>query len=394
MDVALPDLSGVEATRQVLAHTPGVKVVALSVHADQQYVAGMLQAGASAYVLREEAAVELGDRAGQCAFGLPRRDSRSNRQQPPAGLGEVKPTSREAPMRSRCVAFVALLTGPLYAQGDVPTTLDAALEKATHELVDLRDETRKVFALDDTSYLAVYSDSPLHTWEGGQWSTITAEQSGGAETPRGPAGKLAQYIGFVVNGGGLRLTPEGEHQWDNNFRRLKKWNTNNHTYRISFAGYTPIPGGKYPIGYAHLILYQKTNSINCGAEVRLLDRISGVAEEMYDEIDKGLLIRSDPHIGRPADLELDSLRLRRENRRACRQPLACLPRASRGRWRPLRATRVRSADGVRATRPIGRRTGRRSACMSLSAPSRYWHCSWPTRAARRSSLRRSIRGAR
>ena len=202
-------------------------------------------------------------------------------------------------MRSRCVAFVALLTGPLYAQGDVPTTLDAALEKATHELVDLRDETRKVFALDDTSYLAVYSDSPLHTWEGGQWSTITAEQSGGAETPRGPAGKLAQYIGFVVNGGGLRLTPEGEHQWDNNFRRLKKWNTNNHTYRISFAGYTPIPGGKYPIGYAHLILYQKTNSINCGAEVRLLDRISGVAEEMYDEIDKGLLIRSDPHIGRP-----------------------------------------------------------------------------------------------
>ena len=59
MDVALPDLSGVEATRQVLAHAPDVKVVALSVHADQQYVAGMLQAGASAYVLKEEAAVEL-----------------------------------------------------------------------------------------------------------------------------------------------------------------------------------------------------------------------------------------------------------------------------------------------------------------------------------------------
>ena len=97
MDVALPDLSGVEATRQVLAHTPGVKVVALSVHADQQYVAGMLQAGASAYVLREEAAVELGDRAGQCAFGLPRRDSRSNRQQPPAGLGEVNPHQGRLP---------------------------------------------------------------------------------------------------------------------------------------------------------------------------------------------------------------------------------------------------------------------------------------------------------
>ena len=59
MDVSLPDLSGIEATRQVLAETPGVKVVALSVHTEQQYVAGMLQAGASGYVIKDAAAVEL-----------------------------------------------------------------------------------------------------------------------------------------------------------------------------------------------------------------------------------------------------------------------------------------------------------------------------------------------
>ena len=59
MDVSLPDLSGVEATRQVLVRAPEVKVVALSVHADPQYVAGMLEAGASGYVLKEGAAVEL-----------------------------------------------------------------------------------------------------------------------------------------------------------------------------------------------------------------------------------------------------------------------------------------------------------------------------------------------
>ena len=53
MDVSLPDLSGVEATRQVLVRAPEVKVVALSVHADPQYVAGMLEAGASGYVLKE-----------------------------------------------------------------------------------------------------------------------------------------------------------------------------------------------------------------------------------------------------------------------------------------------------------------------------------------------------
>ena len=59
MDVSLPDLSGIEATRQVLGQAPEVKVVALSMHADQQYVAGMLEAGASGYVLKGAAASEL-----------------------------------------------------------------------------------------------------------------------------------------------------------------------------------------------------------------------------------------------------------------------------------------------------------------------------------------------
>ena len=59
MDVSLPDLSGIEATRQVLGQAPEVKVVALSMHADQQYVAGMLEAGASGYVVKKGASVEL-----------------------------------------------------------------------------------------------------------------------------------------------------------------------------------------------------------------------------------------------------------------------------------------------------------------------------------------------
>ena len=59
MDVSLPDLSGIEATRQVLEQAPEGKVVALSMHADPHYVAGMLQAGASGYVLKKGAAVEL-----------------------------------------------------------------------------------------------------------------------------------------------------------------------------------------------------------------------------------------------------------------------------------------------------------------------------------------------
>ena len=47
MDVTLPELNGIEATRQVIANAPGVKVIGLSVHTDQRFVAGMFQAGAS-----------------------------------------------------------------------------------------------------------------------------------------------------------------------------------------------------------------------------------------------------------------------------------------------------------------------------------------------------------
>jgi len=59
MDVSMPDLNGIDATRQILAEVPGVKVVALSVHADRRFVKGIIQAGASAYLLKYSASQEL-----------------------------------------------------------------------------------------------------------------------------------------------------------------------------------------------------------------------------------------------------------------------------------------------------------------------------------------------
>jgi len=59
MDIAMPNLNGVEATRQVLKDVPKVKVVALSMHADKHYVARMLEAGASGYLLKDCAFEEL-----------------------------------------------------------------------------------------------------------------------------------------------------------------------------------------------------------------------------------------------------------------------------------------------------------------------------------------------
>ena len=59
MDIGMASLNGIEATGRILADNPEVKVVALSVYSDRRYVLGMLEAGASAYVLKAAAGEEL-----------------------------------------------------------------------------------------------------------------------------------------------------------------------------------------------------------------------------------------------------------------------------------------------------------------------------------------------
>ena len=59
MDIAMPELNGIEATRQIAAEVPGVRIIALSMHADRHFVRGMLQAGASGYLLKHCASQEL-----------------------------------------------------------------------------------------------------------------------------------------------------------------------------------------------------------------------------------------------------------------------------------------------------------------------------------------------
>jgi DNA-binding NarL/FixJ family response regulator len=59
MDVAMPVLNGIEATRRICRHQPRVKVIGLSMHSDVRYVAEMLKAGACGYVLKESVFREL-----------------------------------------------------------------------------------------------------------------------------------------------------------------------------------------------------------------------------------------------------------------------------------------------------------------------------------------------
>ena len=59
MDIGMPDLNGIDATRKIVAKGNSTKVIALSMHSNQRFVAGMFNAGASGYVMKENAFEDL-----------------------------------------------------------------------------------------------------------------------------------------------------------------------------------------------------------------------------------------------------------------------------------------------------------------------------------------------
>ncbi|HEY7779934.1 MAG TPA: response regulator transcription factor [Ktedonobacterales bacterium] len=59
MDITMPELNGIEATRQVKRLLPGVRVLVLTMHENEEYLFQVLRAGASGYMLKEVADTEL-----------------------------------------------------------------------------------------------------------------------------------------------------------------------------------------------------------------------------------------------------------------------------------------------------------------------------------------------
>ena len=58
-DVLMPSLNGIEATRRIKEEFPGINVIALSMHGDDGFRLAMLDAGASTYLLKDNALHEL-----------------------------------------------------------------------------------------------------------------------------------------------------------------------------------------------------------------------------------------------------------------------------------------------------------------------------------------------
>ncbi|UCF89756.1 MAG: response regulator transcription factor [Desulfobacterales bacterium] len=59
MDIHMPELNGIDATYQIVAELPNVRVIGLSVHSERHYVVAILRAGALGYLLKDCAYEEL-----------------------------------------------------------------------------------------------------------------------------------------------------------------------------------------------------------------------------------------------------------------------------------------------------------------------------------------------
>ena len=59
IDIGMPLLNGIEATRQIVKRSPTTRILVLTMHADEAYVHQVLQAGATGYLLKDSADVDL-----------------------------------------------------------------------------------------------------------------------------------------------------------------------------------------------------------------------------------------------------------------------------------------------------------------------------------------------
>jgi DNA-binding NarL/FixJ family response regulator len=59
LDIAMPRLNGIEATRQIVRRAPQIRVLVLSMYADEGYITQVMQAGATGYLLKDSADADL-----------------------------------------------------------------------------------------------------------------------------------------------------------------------------------------------------------------------------------------------------------------------------------------------------------------------------------------------
>jgi DNA-binding NarL/FixJ family response regulator len=108
LDVKMPKLTGLQATREIRAHAPDVSVLILSMYDDERYLFEALKAGASGYVLKAQADVDLIEAVRAVERGEPFLTPEAQRMLIKDVLGEGKGRSSElTPREEEVVKLVA-----------------------------------------------------------------------------------------------------------------------------------------------------------------------------------------------------------------------------------------------------------------------------------------------
>jgi DNA-binding NarL/FixJ family response regulator len=114
MDVAMPQLNGIEATRQIMMARPEAKVLVLSAHSDDAYVESIMALGASGYLIKQIAAQALPEairrvHQGKKCLSPSIAERRKHHRQRAHDRGELRPAKKAPVLTSREVEVLQLI---------------------------------------------------------------------------------------------------------------------------------------------------------------------------------------------------------------------------------------------------------------------------------------------
>lgn len=157
MDVAMPELNGLEATRQIVRELPGTKVLALSSYGNDDYVTQLLEAGGVGYLVKQTAAADLLKairqvRKGQVFFS-PMIAQRLQAGRPGAP-GGGRPGNKHASLSSRETEVLQLV-----AEGFANKQIAAKLSISIKTVEKHRQQAMNKLNIHDTAGLTRYAIS-------------------------------------------------------------------------------------------------------------------------------------------------------------------------------------------------------------------------------------------
>ena len=182
MDITMPNLDGIQATRGIVSEFPETKVIALSIHGGKRFVENMLQTGAAGYVLKDSAPDELVDAVRSVLRGekyLSAEVTGLVISQYVDLLARVQTSSGAADLSKIELAYIQLL-GEGCSSGEIASRL----EMAEAELESVENRVVQKLSLSDVGELIEFAGA--QKWFTGQEGIEDAMQQAAALTKKKP----------------------------------------------------------------------------------------------------------------------------------------------------------------------------------------------------------------